>query len=222
MSRAPARANYAWLRPWTFAALAAFDVVVYFDWALRWEHGFGFLGRGEWWWWTALALGAWLACLGWLVREGAGLVRHALLAFLAFNGGFFVAGIGNPSHDFRQYPFYGGLGVDSNVGIYSAAEVLPFAVSAALAHGLIGWSLRRSLRHPSPASVERWLGLVGAAVLLLGALTTARLIEGAGIEIPTAGLGALRTGLSTTAFSIGLALCIAAFTRFVRRKRGTA
>lgn len=214
-------ASLSWLRPWTFVALATFDGTVYFDWALRWEHGFGFLARGEWWLWTALCLGAWFACLAWLAREGAGFVRHALLAFIAFNGGFFVAGIGNPSHDWRRYPFYGGLLTDGNVGIYSRAEVLAFALSAALAHGLIGSGLKRSLTNPSPSSFGRWLGLVGAAVLLLGALLASRLIDGVGIGTTAAGLEALRRGLSNAAFSIGAILLAAAVAVTLRRRRAT-
>ncbi len=65
----------------------------------------------------------------------------------------------------------------------------------------------------------RWFGLVGAALLLLGAMTTARLIDGVGISIPAPGLGAVRTGLSSAAFSMGAALCIAAVTLIVRGKR---
>ena len=209
--------NLQKLRTWTFAALALFDVTLYFDWALRWERGFGFLWRSEWQIWTVTCVGAWLLCVAWLVREGAGFVRHFGLTFLAFSYGCFVASSGNPGYEWKDLPFYDGLYRSSNIGHYARDGGLDFAILAALAHGLLGRSLAKHHRWPAPWSWERWVGAVGVAYLWLGIVLDERLIYGPSVQRATATLMIFRTGLRIAALVIGGLLTAASIALFVRR-----
>jgi hypothetical protein len=205
------------LRRWTFAALALFDLTLYFDWALRWERGFGFLWRGEWQIWTVTCVGAWLLCVAWLVRESAGFVRHFGLTFLAFSYGCFVASSGNPVYEWKDLPFYAGLYRNSNIGHYASDGGSALAFLAALAHGTLGRSLAKHLRWPAPWSWERWLGAVGVAYLCLGSGLEERLIYGASVQQATAALITLRIGLRIAALVIGGLLAAASIVLFVQR-----
>ena len=205
------------MRRWTFGALALFDVTLYFDWALRWEHGFGFLWRSEWQIWTVTCVGVWLLSVAWLVREGAGFVRHFGLTFFAFSYGFFIASSGNPGYDWKDLPSYAGLYRSSNVGNYADDGGFHLAILAALAHGSVGRSLAKHHRWPAPWSWERWLGAVGLAFLCLGAGLDLRLIADARVQQATIPFMMLRTGLRIAALVIGGLLTAASIALFARR-----
>src|SRR5690242_13583312 len=102
----------------TFAILALLDLTIYFDWAMRWEKSFAFVYRTSWLSWTSASLLGWLLVTGWLVRDGAGFWRQAILTFLAFSVGMFVASMGNPHYDFRRLPVAAGLFEEDNLTFY--------------------------------------------------------------------------------------------------------
>jgi len=216
-SRAPLR-----LKGWTFGALLLFDLTFYFDWALRWEHGFGFLRRGEWQASTAAFFAVWLLCVAWLVREGAGFVRHFGLTLFVFSIGCFVAGSGNPVHDWKGDPAYypqNFLQYDRNFMIYATEAGLELAVVAAAAHGILGRSLAKHLRFPAPWSAERWLGAVGAAFLLLGSVLTEPPLDTTRVQQASRGFETLRAAISAGVLVLGGAFAAASVALFVRRRR---
>src|SRR6185369_12463459 len=104
----PAMTRQRWQ---TLAVLSLLDLALYFDQAVRWEHGLGFLARPAWQSWSASCVGGWLLCVAWLSWSGSGSFRHGALAFIAGSYGFFIASSGNPAYDWKSLPFYGGLGV---------------------------------------------------------------------------------------------------------------
>jgi hypothetical protein len=208
------------LRVWTFGALVLFDLTLYFDWALRWEHGFAFLWRSEWQIWSVSCVGGWLLCVAWLVREGAGFVRHFGLTFLAFSYGCFVASSGNPRYDWLNEPAYypnNFLKWNRNVMVYATDGGLTLAAVAALVHGVVGRSLAKHVRWPAPWSLERWLGAAGAAFLMLGPSVTERRLETTSVQELSRELEPLRSAISVGALLVGGVLALASAVLFVRR-----
>lgn len=194
------------LRWSTLAVLAWLDIAMYLDTALRWQQGLSFVGGLRWSLWTLPWLGIWLASVAWLTLTGAGFIRHALLAFLAFSWGFFIASSGHPYYDWTSLPFYGGLFVSSNI-TYWTPDGRDLAVIAAMYHGALGLSVKRPLAVLAPWSVERWAGVVGLACFLVGQTLGFRPIDvTVPVPPPSPLLEALRTRFAEAHVVVGALL----------------